>query len=71
MRNCYIKDVFAEQWDDYQLKSIAFGGNQNLFPILKEYDLLHQSIATTYKDPAIIWYRKQHIAKMDCVLFGD
>ena len=27
MRNCYVKDVFNEQWDDYQLKSLAFGGN--------------------------------------------
>lgn len=23
----YVKDVFGEMWDDYQLRSICFGGN--------------------------------------------
>ena len=27
----YIKDVYGEQWDDYQLRSVCFGGNQALF----------------------------------------
>jgi hypothetical protein len=35
--NSYVKDVFNEQWDDYQLRSVAFGGNQPLFALMKEY----------------------------------
>jgi hypothetical protein len=37
--SCYIKDVFGELWDDYQLKSVALGGNKNLFNITKEYGI--------------------------------
>ena len=35
----YIKHVFNEQWDDYQLKSLALGGNQKFFDIMQEYKL--------------------------------
>ena len=27
----YIMDVYNEQWDDYQLRSVCLGGNQPLF----------------------------------------
>lgn len=27
----YIKDIYKEQWDDYQLRSVCLGGNQPLF----------------------------------------
>ena len=39
MQHCYVKEVFKEQWDDYQLKSLTHGGNLNLFNILKEYNM--------------------------------
>lgn len=26
--NCYVKEVYHEMWDDYQLRSLAFGGNK-------------------------------------------
>ena len=29
--NVYVKDVYGELWDDYQLRSICIGGNQALF----------------------------------------
>ena len=70
-RNCYIKDVFNEQWDDYQLRSLAHGGNQNLFAILKEYDLITTHLFQSYWHPALVWYRKQHMAKMDSRLFSE
>lgn len=27
----YVKEVYKEQWDDYQLRSVCLGGNQPLF----------------------------------------
>ena len=33
-KNCQIKNVFRDHWDDYQLRSIAFGGNQSIFNML-------------------------------------
>ena len=35
----YVKNVFEEHWDDYQLRSVAFGGNQALFQLMKEYQI--------------------------------
>lgn len=70
-KNCYSKDVFNEQWDDYQLRSVAHGGNQNLFKILQEYELETQNLVDTYNEPILQWYRKQQIAKMDRVLFTE
>ena len=40
----YIKDVFTEQWDDYMLRSVTFGGNKEFFEILKEYGIDNYSI---------------------------
>ena len=68
-QHCYIKDIFREQWDDYQLKSLAYGGNQNLFNILKEYGIENGSLCANYNTPAVKWYRKSHQAKMDGMTF--
>ena len=56
-QHCYIKDIFGEQWDDYQLKSLAYGGNQNLFNVLKEYGIENGSLCANYSTPALKWYR--------------
>lgn len=69
MQHCYVKDVFSEQWDDYQLKSLAHGGNSNLFNFLKEYGIENQSLVANYNKPCLKWYRAAHQAKMDGVPF--
>lgn len=56
----YIKDIFKEHWDDYQLNSMTKGGNKSLFKIMKEYGVQHDSLANTYNEPCIIWYRNMH-----------
>lgn len=63
--SCYIKDVFGELWDDYQLKSVALGGNKNLFNITKEYGIEVSPLKQKYNHPCIVWFRKRHIARMD------
>ena len=37
MSKSYIKEIFQEQWDDYQLESVSFevGGNKPFFEFLK------------------------------------
>jgi hypothetical protein len=30
----YIKDLFMDHWDEYQLKSVELGGNKQFFDIL-------------------------------------
>ena len=40
-----------------------------MFNHLKEYGLENQSIVANYNKPALKWYRAQHQAKMDGVIF--
>lgn len=35
----YAKDVMKEHWDDYQLRSLAYGGNKPYFDVIKEFDI--------------------------------
>lgn len=65
----YIKDVYGEQWDDYQLRSVCFGGNQALFQILKEYGIDNHPLSSKYRHAAVTWYRRRHLAQMDGVPF--
>ena len=53
----YVKDVYKEQWDDYQLRSVCLGGNQPLFQILKEYSVDNEPIHSKYKSACVKWYR--------------
>jgi hypothetical protein len=41
MSRSYVKDVYLEQWDDYQLESVSFekGGNKKFFEFIKEYGI--------------------------------
>jgi hypothetical protein len=41
MSKSYVKDVYNEQWDDFQLASVAsmIGGNKPFFEILKEFGI--------------------------------
>ena len=52
-RHCYIKDIFNEQWDDYQLKALAYGGNKNLFEFLKGYELDNKTLLENYNTPCL------------------
>lgn len=65
----YVKDVFGEQWDDYQLRSVCLGGNQPLFNLLKEYQIDGHTISSKYRHAAVSWYRKRHITLMDGMPF--
>lgn len=66
---CYIKDIFGEHWDDYQLSSMTKGGNKNLFVLMKEYEVHDERLADIYNEPCIVWYRNMHQARMDEVPF--
>ena len=37
MHECYIKQIFSESWDTFQLRSVEVGGNKRLFDFLAEY----------------------------------
>jgi len=53
-----IKDVFGEQWDDYQLRAVSFefGGNEPFSSWLKEYNLTAMPAHERYKKTAVQFY---------------
>lgn len=67
----YVKNVYKEHWDDYQLRSVALGGNMPLFQILKEYGIENEPLINKYKASCVNWYRKRHLAQMDGVPFNQ
>ena len=37
MHECYIKQVFGECWDTFQIRVVEVGGNKRFFDFLAEY----------------------------------
>ena len=65
----YAKSVMGEQWDDYQLRSVALGGNQQMFKITKEYSIEKWTLKEKCQHDCMKWYKKMHLARMDDVPF--
>ena len=59
------KDVLREHWDDYQLRSVAIGGNKKFYEHLLEYEIERFDVATKYIHEAVVWYSGHHVAMMD------
>lgn len=60
MDKSYIKPLFGEPWDNYQLKIVQLGGNKRLWDFLKQYNGLEQKpVAAKYKHAAASFYRKK------------
>ena len=43
-----MKNIFQEWWDDYQLRSVAYGGNKKIFQVLIENKLEKAPIVMNY-----------------------
>ena len=63
----YVKDIYNEHWDDYQLRSIQIGGNKKLFEHMKEYKngVEDMPIWQKYKHEVLTWYKKRHMHILD------
>jgi hypothetical protein len=73
MSKSYVKDIFLEQWDDYQLASISFeyGSNKRFFDFIKEYDIQGLTVDQKYKHKAAQYYMRMHLARLDGVEFKE
>ena len=70
MQGTYMKDCKNDHWDDYQLRSVQLGGNQPFFEIMREYGTENeQNHRTKYTHPAVLWYKKKHLADMEGSVF--
>ena len=61
----YVKHVLHEQWDDYQLRAVALGGNKKLYEIFKEYDIGNLPTEEKYRHKCTKWYSKTFVANLD------
>ena len=61
----YVKDIYNEHWDDYQLKSVQLGANKELFDLQKEYNIAELPFKKRYTHAAIKWYMQMHKARLD------
>lgn len=65
-----MKAIAGEQWDEYQLRCIAIGGNPELYRICTEYKIEKLSLREKTEHDAVKWYRKYHQAKCDSLFFN-
>lgn len=63
--NCLIKRIFNEQWDNYHLKSVAYGGNEKFFHYLREYGAERKTLAENYNKDFLKYFRMMHLAKIE------
>ena len=62
MSSSYVKPIFEELWDTYQLKCVALGGNQRFWDFMKEYKSEMKPIGAKYKSAEAKFFRKRHAA---------
>lgn len=59
MDRSYIKPIFGDAWDSYQIKVVQLGGNKRLWDFLKQYNGLEQKpVNTKYTSSAASYYRR-------------
>lgn len=54
----YIKQVFAESWDTYQIRIVEVGGNKRFFDFLSEYQQERDTIPYKYASVNAHYYRR-------------
>ena len=65
MQNHYLKEIFAELYDPYQIQCLRYAGNKAFFELMKEYGLDKESFKVKYTSDAAKWYKKQFKAKVN------
>lgn len=64
MDKSYIKPVFGDTWDTYQIKIIQLGGNKRLWDFFKQYQGLEQKpVQVKYSSAPASYYRKRLAAQ--------
>ena len=68
---CYIKPLFDEAWDTFQITCIQVGGNQRFFEFLREYGKERDPIPKKYDSSAAKYYRMRLCAQAKNMPFSD
>ena len=58
MHECYIKPIFGECWDTFQIRVVEVGGNKRFFDFLAEYQKERDIISAKYCSNSANYYRR-------------
>jgi len=58
MHECYIKQVFGECWDTFQIRVVEVGGNKRFFDFLAYYNKEREDIPVKYCSSPALYYRR-------------
>ena len=67
----YVKPLFDEAWDNFQLNMIKVGGNKRFFEFLKEYGKEREPINKKYDNSASMFYRRKLCAQSKNLPFSE
>jgi ADP-ribosylation factor GTPase-activating protein 1 len=68
----YIKTIFGDTWDTYQVKIIQAGGNKRLWDFFKQYNGLEQKlIQNKYDSAAAKYYKKKLASEVNNIAFEE
>lgn len=56
---CYIKPLFSEAWDNFQIACMQKGGNKRFFEFLREYGKERDVIGKKYDSAVAHYYRRR------------
>ena len=59
MDQSYVKTVFLDVWDEYQLKVVTHYGNKQFWDFMKQYGLETREIVAKYKSGPAQYYKKR------------
>ena len=55
----YVKSIFYDMWDDYQLSVVSQFGNKVFWDYLKDYDSHLKSIHSKYMSAPVKYYKRR------------
>lgn len=59
MENSYVKSLYNELWDEYQIKCLELGGNKQFWDFMKLYNSEGKTIDAKYKSKEAKYYKKK------------
>ena len=68
---CYIKTLFDDAWDNFQINCVQNGGNKRFFEFLRTYGKEREPINKKYTSSAAEFYRRQLCAQAKNIAFDE
>ena len=59
MDKSYIKSIYGDLWDEYQLKVAVFGGNKPFWDWMKLYNMETRDIYQKYGSKSATYYKRR------------